>query len=444
MMPVATLERTSNTAVASSARLYFVHIPKTAGITVGRFLGNHYPLSDTLIIDEWDARALPAEEVERHSLFSGHYSSEVLEKMGERPLTVTLIREPMGRFNSWAVHCRRVSHRKYRDMFEGKTDLDVVTGPDGYTCRQAHWLARALRTGADDTTVPTSADLPGLLAEIDIVGITSEVERFMQLVSFRMGWAPPPRGWHVNKRPGGSDASRTSGRTPAEDAAIERELDIDAELHAMATAQFWNAYAAMLDMLCPDGETFTPASAAAVPLDTVQDWLRVRYADVVATSFPHPASAIEISADDALCGEGWFWRSGWDSLDDRWTGPETRSTWSLPRLVPNRDYDLTIDVLWPATPDIWEQTTVIVNGHRLDVRRDIGEPAMPRGATHFLRALVPAELVSERNRLTHIAIEVPETVQALKNLTVCESFDTYNKDERFVGLSVQRLSLRPA
>lgn len=454
MTMTTTLEAPTASAVARSGRLYFLHIPKTAGITVGRFLRNHYPLTDTLIIDEWEARALPHEEVRRHSLFSGHYASEVLAAMGERPLTVTLIREPLSRFDSWSVHCRRVSHRKYRDMFEGKTDLEVITGPDGYTCRQAHWLARALRTGADDTSVPTLQELPRLLAEVDIVGITGEVERFMQLVSFRMGWPPPPRGWHVNRRPtqepaaeeprGDHKPARPTGRTPAEEATIRRELNIDTELHELARERFWNAYAAMLGELCPDNTTFTPAAAAAVPLDDVQAWLRLRYADVVAAAFPAPVTELDVTADDAICGEGWWWRSGWDKLDDRWTGPETRSSWFLPPLAPNRTYEITIDVLWPASPEIWENTTVEVNGRRVFVRRERCEPAGTRSASHLLRARISPEVVAAQDRFTHVVIEIPETVQALKTLVVCESFDTYHHDERFVGLSVLGLRVRAA
>lgn len=449
----STLDMPVETGVARSGRLYFLHIPKTAGITVGRFLRNHYPNSDTLIIDEWKARALPPQDVRRHSLFSGHYASEVLDAMGPRPFTVTLIREPLSRFDSWSVHCRRVSHRKYRDMFEGKTDLDVITGPDGYTCRQAHWLARALRTGADDTTVPASHELPGLLDDVDIVGVTDEVERFMQLVSFRMGWPPPPRGWHVNRRPtASSDAeplpdapkppTRRATRTTEEETTIRRELNIDTELYDLATQRFWLAYAAMLGELCPDNIAFTPESAAAVSIDDVQDWLRARYADVVANTFPHAVTDIDVTADDAICGEGWWWRSGWDTLDDRWTGPEPRSTWYLPPLAANRAYELTIEVLWPASPAIWENTTVEVNGQRVFVSRERCTPAVARGASHLLRATIPARVVASQDRSTRVVLEIPETVQALKKFVVCESFDTYHHDERFVGLSVQALRVR--
>ena len=269
-------------AVVRSGRLYFLHIPKTAGITFGRFVQNHYRFADTLLIDEWKARELPPDEVSRHALFSGHYSSEVLRAMGDRPFIVTLVRDPLTRFDSWSAHCRRVSHRKYRDMFEGATDLEVLTGPNGYTCRQAHWLARGLRTGAADTSVPTAADLPGLLDEVDLVGITGEVERLMQLVSHHMGWPPPPRGWHVNQRPAQQERTATNPRADAEEQEIRQQLSVDTRLYELARQRFWTSYARMLDTLSPDGTTFTASTAEAVPLETVQGWLRARYIEDVA------------------------------------------------------------------------------------------------------------------------------------------------------------------
>jgi hypothetical protein len=431
-------------AIARRERLYFLHIPKTAGITVGRFLQNHYSFSDTLRIDEWKARELPPHEVSRHSLFSGHYSSEVLEAMGPRPVIVTLVRDALGRFDSWSAHCRRVSHRKYRDMFEGRTDLEVLEGPYGYTCRQAHWLARALATGADDTSVPASTDLPDLLNGVDLVGITSEVERFMQLVSFHMGWPPPPRDWHVNQRPVKQDEPVETPRPQAEEQEIRRLLAIDAELHELATHRFWASYARMLDALSPEGTTFTTSSAAAVPLDTVQGWLRARYLDEVAATFPRPVTDVEVSSDDALCGEGWWWRSGWPTLDDRWTGPESRSSWYLPRLAQGRSYELTIEVLASAGRAVWDGAAIEVNGVGLPVVRHHSAPAVERGAPLRLTATLSPEVVSRQRGLTRVVVEVPETLQHLKHMMVCESFDTYHPDLRRVGLSVQRLTIHQA
>jgi hypothetical protein len=37
-------------------RTYFVHIPKTAGITLKAYLENRYALGEELVVDEWDAR----------------------------------------------------------------------------------------------------------------------------------------------------------------------------------------------------------------------------------------------------------------------------------------------------------------------------------------------------------------------------------------------------
>jgi hypothetical protein len=278
----------------------------------------------------------------------------------------------------------------------------------------------------------------------------------MQLVSFRMGWPPPPRGWHVNRRPANPASGTTddakdnadigtpsSARTPSEESAIRRELAIDYELFELARKRFWMAYAAMLNELCPDGTRFGSGSAGDVPLDLVQSWLRARYTRVMSTTFLNAVTEIDVTADDPLCGEGWWWRSGWERLDDRWTGPEPHSTWFLPPLATGHTYDLTIDVLWPASPEIWDNTTIDVNGQRVFITRERCQPDSQRGATHRLRARIPPRVVALQDRYTHVALEIPETAQVLKTFVVCESFDTYHHDERLVGLSVLGLRVRP-
>ena len=186
-MRIAASRAIANAAEAPvGPRLYFVHIPKTAGITLKAFLENNYAYGESLVIHEWEARKMAPEALRQYRLLSGHYSSEVLTALGERPdVTLMLVREPVSRFRSWIAHCRRVSDARYRDMCEGHADLEVLTGPDGHTCHQAHWLARAVRDGSSYTGVPSADELDALLQHVDIVGVTDEIERFMQLVSFR-------------------------------------------------------------------------------------------------------------------------------------------------------------------------------------------------------------------------------------------------------------------
>jgi hypothetical protein len=175
-----------------------------------------------------------------------------------------------------------------------------------------------------------------------------------------------------------------------------------------------------------------------VPLETVQGWLRARYIDEVAATFPRPVTDVEVSADNALCGEGWWWRSGWATLDDRWTGPGepielvSAATCTRPNLpADHRGARL-------GRPRAWDGAAIEVNGVALPVVRHHAPPAVERGASLKLMATLTPKVVSRQQHVTRVIVEVPETLQHLKDDVVCESFDTYHNDLRFVGLAVQR------
>ncbi len=113
--------------IVAAPSLYFVHIPKTAGVTVKAFLENHYAADEAFIMDEWKARSSSPDLLAHYRLFSGHYSSEVLKALPARPdVIITLLREPVARFRSWVAHGRRSTYLKYKNTCTQGTDLDVA------------------------------------------------------------------------------------------------------------------------------------------------------------------------------------------------------------------------------------------------------------------------------------------------------------------------------
>lgn len=415
--------------------IYFVHIPKTAGITLKTYLENQLPRGSSLVIDEQDARALPAERLRGYDLLSGHYSSEVLDAVGRRPdVTLMLVREPLARMQSWAAHCRRVSDRRYRTIFEGRTDLEAMRSSGGYTCHQAYWMARALRDGADSTHVPTAAELPALLARVDIVGVTEEIDRFMQLLAFRMGWPPPPLGWHINRRPDRPVRPKTD-----EEREMSRLLAVDTDLYAQVEERFWAEYASMLRALDPSGRRFAGAAPRQTDIAAVQEALRTHHQ--AHTPLVPAAAAVDVSGDLPLEGEGWWWRECPKAHAYRWTGPEPNATLRLPVLEEGRDYDLTVELMGAADWDAWDGATMTVNGASAHAIREWSGPSTPGNVTLRWHARVPADVVRRQQGATEVAFSVPGTRQALTHVTVRESYDTYNKDMRAVGLAVHRVRI---
>lgn len=432
---------TKGAASGLQPRMYFVHIPKTAGITLKAYLENNYANGEALVIDEWKARELPPEELRQFRLLSGHYSSEVLDALGERPdVTLMLVREPISRFRSWMAHCRRLTSAKYRDMCNGRTDREVLLSEDGYTCQQAHWLARAIRDGAACTTVPQVSELNALLARIDVAGVTDEIERFMQLVAFKMGWPPPQLGWHINRRP--DTAGVEDDTFDISDEELRPLLAIDQQLYEMATARFWSAYTDMLTALRPDAPAFTPDTARGVSVDLAQNWLRHHFEATQARQFATAVASIDIAGDAPSTGEGWWWRECPQHTSYRWTGPGTDATLYAPMLETDTSYTLTLDAMGAADWPAWESVTVDVNGHPVAAVRERFEPRLANQVAIRLEARIDPAAVAAQDGLTRITLHVPQTKQALAHVQITESFDTVRHDMRAVGLAVHRVQIR--
>ena len=428
--------------VTPSPRMYFVHIPKTAGITLKAFLENNYAGGESLVIDEWKARELPPEELRRYRLLSGHYSSEVLAALGERPdATLMLVREPVSRFRSWMAHCRRLSGTKYRDMCEGRSDLEVLTGPNAYTCHQAHWLARALEGGAAYATVPAAEELASLIDRVDVAGLTEEIERFMQLVAFRMGWPPPQLGWHINRRPDTTAPALQLVHGQLSDDELRKHLAVDEALYAQTRSRFWQAYANMLTAISPGADAFTADAAQHVAVETVQGWLRDAYVARTAERLCTATESMDIDGVRAVSGEGWWWRESPKGVAYRWTGPSTRATILAAPLVEAHDYALTIEAMGAADWQTWEAVGLEVNGKPVRAVHERFTTPEPGMVSIRLQARLTPDIVSAQDGLTSIAISVPETKRALSHVRVLESVDTYNQDMRQVGLAVHRVQI---
>jgi hypothetical protein len=435
------LVSSSNWSAPTPSRLYFVHIPKTAGVTLKAFLENNIPHDQALVVDEWDARRLTPGELGRYTLFSGHYASEVLEALPDPPnLMLTLVREPVSRFRSWWAHCRRLTgNHRYRDLLIGRSPDEVLASSDAGPCTQAHWLARALERGAAYEGVPTHTEVVGLLDRVQLVGVTDEIDRFMQLVSFRLGWPAPTLGWRINTRP-----DRGSSSTDADgDGDVKSALTVDTALYEAATLRFWQAYAEMLSAITPESRPISATSAPLVSLETAQEWLRRHHQQRPALKAPD-AVQVSCDADAPVTGEGWWWRERPYDRSYRWTGPGRTATMRLPPLQPDRSYELTMELMGAADWPTWDGLALEINGQRVSMTRERSGPRTPNAPNLRLQAMLPPDLVARQDRHTHIAITVPETRQALQQSMRVESFDTVNPDMRLVGVAVSGIEIREA
>ncbi|MGE0813474.1 MAG: class I SAM-dependent methyltransferase [Vicinamibacterales bacterium] len=423
-----------------TTRTYFLHVPKTAGVTLKAYLENQFDRGDVLAIDQKIARTLPPSTLNAYRFWTGHYDASVLAALDPAPSTVLMVRDPVARLRSWVAHGRRLRDPKLHAPFAGTSVMDVARqNIDGHA-RQAFWVARALVPGWTPARLPEVDELDGLLDTVTHVGLTEELDRTLLLLAFHLGGSLPPIGWRLNQRTNEASADRES---PEEDEALRDLLSLDTALYARAAARFWAAYAGMLETIAPAASRGLAADPGRVPVSTARDWLAAWRAATRRAAPLQWTTAYRVDGDDPQSGDGWWWREHPGQAGYRWTGAEGRTTLDLGALSPAFSYSVTLDICGAADWPTWDRWTLELNGQTLPVVRTRVTQANDRSVSLRATATLPAHAVAAGGGLSTLAIVVPEPQPVPGAPLLHESQDTVRRDVRRVGLAVQRVEVLP-
>lgn len=112
-------------------RVYFFHIPKTAGMSVWRFLEQAFPADKICPWWLWDQLIdAPRAELDRWQVFRGHFLSH-LEPYLARPLkTFTFLRDPVARTISHYFHVRRAPEHPYHSHAQRMSLAEFCLHPE--------------------------------------------------------------------------------------------------------------------------------------------------------------------------------------------------------------------------------------------------------------------------------------------------------------------------
>ena len=105
----------SGSALANHTRaqrkgVYFFHIPKTAGMSMWRFLEHIFPADRMCPWWLWDQLiGVPGHELNQWDLFRGHFLAHLEPYLGRQLATFTILRDPVERTISHYYHVRRAT-----------------------------------------------------------------------------------------------------------------------------------------------------------------------------------------------------------------------------------------------------------------------------------------------------------------------------------------------
>jgi hypothetical protein len=304
-------------------RLFFMHIPKTAGTSMRLYLRNQYDGPEVCAASGWRQAAACGPELARYRLVQGHFHFNLTQVLAPETNTLTVLREPVARTISALLHLRR--DPKFHALHEVAKDLTLpqmlrhpVIMAQQRNIQAAHLCAsapphRVFALCRDQAGDPGALEAPPTLslalerlARIDHLACVEDLPACAAEMSRAMDFHPA--GWLpvMNQNPQGDAAALTEA-----DLEILRETNrLDLELYAAAGRLIAQRRfeAAMRRLLAAGVYRVLPGS-------------------------------FEVSLDGAMPGSGWYEPEGTRGRLWRWTGPEAKFSLELP-LRADADYQL--------------------------------------------------------------------------------------------------------
>ncbi len=316
---------------AGRGPLFFVHVPKTAGMALREYLANQYEAGETCRATGWAELAREdAEGLARYRLVQGHFAPSLAALLHPGIRTLIVLREPVARTVSVLRHIRRDPafhwlHERAKSMslhdmtHDPALMAEAANGQVGLlsSTRPARDVLAAIRAAEAAGGRPdpyAREDTPLLeravrrLEALDFVGTTERLGELLRLLGQEMHYHPALRLPSVNHAP--ADADDLSA---ADLEHVRAANDLDSRLYEHAQA--------LMD------RRFLVAGFQRLLREGI---------------YRPPAGDFEIDLAHPMPGSGWYQPENEGGAFWRWTGPTRRFTLEL-ALVPGCGYDVTLD-----------------------------------------------------------------------------------------------------
>lgn len=406
-------------------RLFFCHLPKTAGMTLRAILENHFRESEVFGYDR--LRDIPASfavsDFARYRLIRGHFlRSTIISVLPTEPFVMTMLREPISRVISAYRHIRREpTHQMHKQIggkdctlsqfldrvqpplhnFNTQTVYLSAPAPEDRTLKGA--LLHEAKIGRDRGDYASLSRAKEALLEMGFFGIAERFAESAALLGSRLGWEPLTDFQNQNVDDSGEPS--VDDRTALDRIAEQNRLDI--ELHQFGTALFAEQYRQFMRSL------LRREFAARARQMTRSETFR-------------------LSFEDPILGSGWHERETTpDGKVYRWTGPGASASVYF-ALVPTERMELKFGLHHVITTETLDRLSIRINGIEVQSGRQYDESQ----GLIVVNARFPGRLLSTEDGISVLEICVPEALRPVDVLTG-------NPDKRRLGVAVRWITVEP-
>lgn len=317
-------------AVGARESLFFMHIPKTAGMSMRLYLSGQYPTGDVCPAARWQDILGREETLNTYGLLQGHFRYNVRTLLSDGTRMLVMLREPLRRTLSALRHLQRDPnfHRDH-ELAKNLTMSEILRHPRLMRTQknvQARFLCasrpaaevsadlvRAQASNADadagDGEAPPTLQLAqDRLTSVDFIGLTEDIGTVLSGMARVMHYHPPLHFPRINEDPEHRDP--LEGLSPEDLEILRMHNDVDLPLYEFAGRLI-------------ERRSFEQSMRDLVDSGTYQV----------------PAGSFEIPITDIMPGSGWYAAEQEGGIPWRWTGPERYFTIELP-LRPDASYRL--------------------------------------------------------------------------------------------------------
>jgi hypothetical protein len=400
-----------------SPPLFFLHIPKTAGIALRHWLGNHFAASRICWINHTDpAGGVPA-SLEPFDLVGGHACYRFASRFARRPRVITFLRDPIDRAISAFYYFRQLGRDPLK---QGVTDVVVseacelsladfiVREPE--EARVAFGITQTWMLSQDRLTsfMPDPVRLPpdalmvarANLARCEFVGLTERMDESLGLICDGLGWPTSGPIEKVNRTERRPSKDQLDARTRQ---LLEEVTAPDRELYRFAVELFEQR----LRRQARGGLTLPWRGAGVRPLP----------------------ESVTLTFDQPIPGRGWLGREASEHGHYCWM---EQDAWVELAVAVRGDMTLRCAAVASVAARQLARVTLTVNGVRL------ATAVHSRPGEHVFEAQVPAAVLRRSGgEPVRVGVSVAEPLRPRDELPG-------SADDRRLGVAVQRIELTPA
>jgi hypothetical protein len=397
--------------------LFFLHIPKTAGIALRHWLGNHFAAPRICWIDHTDpAGGVPA-SLGAYDLVGGHACYPFVARFARPPQVITFLRDPIDRAISAFYYFRQLGRDRRKQGLAGVVVSEacelsladfILREPQealvalGIT--QTWMLSQERLTAFTPGPIRLPPDALAVaranLARCDFIGLTERMDESLGLACDALGWPPSGPIEKVNRtehRPGRDQLDARTRRLLEEVTATDREL------YRFAVELFEQR----LCRQTPGGRTHACQGDGARPLP----------------------ESVTLTFDQPIPGRGWLGREASERGHYCWM---EQDAWVELAVAVRGDMTLRCAAVSAVAARQLARVTLTVNGVRL------ATAVRSRPGEHVFEAEVPAAVLRQSGgEPVRVGVSVAEPLRPRDELPG-------SADDRRLGVAVQRIELTPA